>query len=159
MLTCLPQSLCSWDYQIRDAAAGPATVTFNFFTEQGAITLGPGEFTIRKHGPLSGHWTLEQNGQSVAEAYKPNALFRRFELNAIETPLTVQARSPFTRRFEILRDDSRLGNIWPAHLFTRRAFMECTPDIPELAQLFAFWLVVLTWRRQARDNSAAASSH
>jgi hypothetical protein len=157
MLTCLPLSLCSWDYRIPDTAAGPATVSFNFFTEQGAITLGPGEFTIRKHGPLSGHWTLEQNGQSVAEAYKPNALFRRFELRAIETPLIVKACSPFSRRFEILVGDNPVGTIWPAHLFTRRAFMECTPDIPELAQLFAFWLVALTWRRQARDNSAASS--
>jgi len=158
MLTCLPQSPCSWDFRIPDASAGPALVAFNFFTEQGAITLGGAEFAVRKHGPLSGHWTLEQEGQSVADARKPNPLFRSFELVADGMQLKVCAASPFTRSYEILSDGSPLGAIRPAHPFTRRAFIECAPEVPELVQLFSLWLVVLTWRRQARDN-AAASHH
>ena len=71
MLTCLPQSLCTWNFRIPDASAGPGALTFNFFTEQGAITLGGADFTIRKHGPLSGHWTLEQTSQTCQNRRQP----------------------------------------------------------------------------------------
>ena len=159
MLTCLPQSPCSWNFRILGASSGPAALDFNFFTEQGGITLGAAKFVVRKHGPFSGHWTLEREGQSIAEARKPNAFFRRFEVAAIEIPLTIQASSPFTRGFDILSGDRPLGAIRPAHPFTRRAFIECASEVPELAQLFSFWLVVLTWRRRARNSSASTPAH
>jgi hypothetical protein len=132
-------------------------VAFNFFTEQGSITLGGDEFAIRKHGPLSGHWTLEQAGRSVADARKPNALFRSFDLEADGLQITVCASTPFTRNFDILSGRQRIGTISPAHMFTRRAAIDCAPEVPEVIQLFSFWLVALTWRRQARDHAAASA--
>jgi hypothetical protein len=158
MLTCLPQSPCSWNFRILGASAGPGSVAFNFFTEQGGITLGGAEFAVRKHGPLSGHWTLEQEGRCITDARKPNALLRSFDLVADGVHLRLCASSPFTRSYEILSDGRPLGTIRPAHPFTRRAFIDCASEVPEIVQLFSFWLAVLMWRRQAQDN-AAASTH
>jgi hypothetical protein len=158
MLTCVPQSLCSWDYRILGASAGSAALTFYFLTEQGTISLGGAEHSVRKHGWLSGHWTLECDGDIYADAEKPSAMFRSFEIRTSEMKLTIKAQSAFTRAYEILAGGSVVGTIRPVHTFTRRAFIECSSSVPELAQLFSFWLVVLTWRRAANNNSAATST-
>jgi hypothetical protein len=153
MLTCLPQSLCSWDFRVLGAFAGSATVTFNFFSEQGTISLGNMEFTVCKHGWLSGQWTLENSGGTVAAATKPNPLLRSFEVDAGDLRLTVKAQTPFTRCFDIVSNGAVVGSIRPVHPFTRRAYIECRDALPEFVQLFAFWLAVLLWRRAASHQS------
>ena len=52
MLTCLPESLCSWNYRITGAASD-AGVTFNRLSEQGTIRLDGGEerAVVRKQWP------------------------------------------------------------------------------------------------------------
>lgn len=154
MLVCLPQSICSWDFRVSGTSSGPASLTFNFFTEQSTISLGGSEFTVSKHDPMSGHWTLEQDGRVEAGARKPSAMFRSFEVSAGDQLLTVKARSAFARSFEIISGDRTVGSICPAHAFTRRATIDCTPEVSEIAQLFSFWLAVLTWRRAAKSSNA-----
>ncbi len=154
MLTCIPKSLCTWDFRVLGTSAGSAAVTFNFFTEQGTISLGAAEFAVRKHGPLSGYWTVEHEGRTVADANKPSAMFRCFELRAHGLDFTVKAQSAITRCYDILSNGQFLGTIRPVHPFTRRACIECDSKVPEIAQLFSFWLAVVTWRRAANNNAA-----
>jgi len=154
MLTCIPQSICSWDFRVSGASSGPAALTFNFLTEQGGISVGGTELTVRKHGWLSGRWSLERGGDPCADAHKPNAMLRSFEVRSGAVQLTVTAQSAFTRCYDIRSDGSVIGTILPAHPFTRRAFIECSSSVPDLLQLFSFWLAVLTWRRAAANNSA-----
>ena len=154
MLTCIPKNFCTWDYRVLGASAGSAVLAFNFFTEQGSISLGSTEFTVRKHGAFSGNWSLEHNGQTEADAQKPSALFRSFDIRIQDITLTLKAQSAFTRSYDIFLGQQSVGVIRPAHAFTRRAFIECNSDIPELAQLFSFWLVAITWRRAANNNAA-----
>jgi hypothetical protein len=154
MLTCLPKSLCSWDYRIRGAAAGDGAVTFNWLSEQGTISLGGVALNVLKQGWLSGKWTLESEAGAYAVAIKPSALFRSFDVEAGEQKFKVAAASTFGRTFEITEAGRTLGTIRPAHPFTRRAFVECDASVSELVQLFAFWLAALTWRRAAKNNNA-----
>ena len=154
MLTCVPQSLCLWDYRVFGTSGGPAALMFNFFTEQGSIWLGDTEFTVVKHGPTSGHWTMQHGERTLADATKPSAMFRSFELQVHDLHFTVRAQSAFTRCYDILSGDRRVGTIQPVHALTRRACIECAPEVPELAQLFAFWLAVITWRRAANNRAA-----
>jgi hypothetical protein len=152
--TCLPKSLCTWDYRVLNGASGHAELTFDFFTEQGSVVIGGADYEVRKHGRLSGHWSFERNGITHADARKPNAFVRRFEISAAHCAITLEAASPFTRRFVMIADGAEVGSIRPAHAFTRRAFIDCDSSVPELIQLFAFWLAVLTWRRSARNRSS-----
>jgi hypothetical protein len=153
MLTCVPQSLCLWDYRVFGTSGGAAALTFNFFTEQGSIWVGDAEFAVRKHGPMSGHWSLEHGQRTLADATKPSAMFRSFELQVHDLHFTLTAQSPLTRCYDMLCGDRCVGTIRPMHPLTRRACIECAPEVPELAQLFAFWLAVITWRRAAKNNS------
>ncbi len=121
--------------------------------------IGRNDYDIRKHGVFSGHWTYEQRGHLVADAHKPSAMFRTFDISCKSEglALTLQAVSAFQRAFEISRGDRVVGRISPAHPFTRRTTIECSDVVPEHLQLFAFWLAGLAWRRSARSNSGAAS--
>ncbi len=154
MLTCLPQSLCTWDFRVLGASAEPASVTFNFLTEQGGVVYGKTHFEIRKHGWLSGRWSLESGGTAYADAQKLSVFSRAFEVREAETVLTLRAESPLTRGYEILSGSSVLGTIRPAHPFTRRASIECASQVSELAQLFCFWLAALTWRRASNSSGS-----
>jgi hypothetical protein len=70
--------------------------------------------------------------------------------------LTLRAVSAMRRGFEIVAADGVIaGRIEPMHAFTRRAYIDCDERVPELIQLFAFWLVALAWRR-AKNNSGAS---
>lgn len=145
--------MCSWNFLVRGTAAGDAIVTFNFLSEQGTIALGGMTFQVVKHGWLSGHWSLESGAGPYAQAVKPNALYRSFNIDAGGKEFQVAAASAFGRTFSIAADGQTLGTIRPAHPFTRRAFVECEAAVPELVQLFAFWLTALTWKRAANNNS------
>ena len=158
MLTCLPQSICSWDYRVPDAPGGGAELYFNHWTDQGRIVVGREEFEVRKGGLFSDRWTLEHGGRGIAETARPNVFFRRFEIEINGLQFTLKAVSPLASGFEILQGDRRLGAIDRVHIFTRRATIECEPEAPELVQLFAFWLVALLWRRQSQHSGAAAAT-
>ena len=158
MLTCLPKFLCSWDFRVTGLASGPADLSFNFFTEQGSISFDGVQMKIRKHGPLSGRWTLEDNGETLAEGHKPSAMFRAFKIRSANAEIELKAASAFARGFQLSKGGSIVGTIRPAHAFTRRAFIDCSLEVPELIQLFSFWLVVVTWRRAANNSNSGAAN-
>jgi hypothetical protein len=159
MLTCLPESFCSWNYRVLGAHGGAASLQFNLWKEQGMITLGSDQFAIVKHGMFASHWTLERAaGEVIADARKTSTFSREFQITAKEdgASVTVKARSAFSRAFELLANGAVVGTVEPIHAMTRRATVNASDVVPELGQLFAFWLVALTWRRQA---AAAAAAH
>lgn len=156
MIVCTPKSIWSWNFNASGLASGNATVETYWLTEQGKIIYADVVYEIRKHGVFSGHWTMDRGGRVISEARKTSAMFRSFQISGDGIGFSLQAASPFTRVFEIGNGEQIVGRIQPAHAFTRRSFIECTDSIPELVQLFAFWLVVLTWKRSANKNSAAS---
>jgi hypothetical protein len=134
-------------------------LTFNWLTEQGSLGYDGREYTIRKHGPMSGRWTLEEDGGVQCDAQKPSALFREFVIQTGSAEFTSMAQSPFGRSYDLLSGGARVGTIEPAHPFTRRAVIDCDASISERDQLFAFWLAALTWKRAANNAAAASASH
>jgi hypothetical protein len=156
MLTCLPESLCSWNYRVLGARGGAASLRFNY-REHGVIALGSEQFAIVKHGMFNSHWTLERNGEVIADACKPSAFSREFQITAKEDGgcMTVKARSMFSRGFELCANGAVVGTVEPIHAMTRRAVVNASEIVPELGQLFAFWLIALSWRRQQAAAAAA----
>ena len=102
MIECLPKSLCSGDFTASGLSSGSATVEYDWLTEQGRIVDPQIGYDIRKHGMFSGRWTLERAGVVVAEAHKPSAMFRTFEVSSQGLDFTVRAESAMGRAFEIM---------------------------------------------------------
>jgi hypothetical protein len=114
------------------------------------VQIGGVELSVVRHGWMQHSWTLEQQGVVCAEAQKPSAFHRAYEVRSETLDFALRAQSVFGRSFAITVGGEVLGVIRPAHPFTRRAFIECSHEVPEPAQLFAFWLVAISWRRTAR---------
>lgn len=142
------------NYRVRRTSFGEARLDFQGFGESGKIRLGPTDYWILKQGMFSGRWALQSGGSVWMEARKPSPMFRAFEIRSSEIMCRVQPVSPFGRTFKIYHGNRRVGIISPAHPFTRRATIRCAEEIPELMQLFSFWIVALLWRRASRNNSA-----
>jgi hypothetical protein len=142
MLDCNPV-LFSCTYDIHGASA-PAQVRYYWGSEQGSIDIGSQHYEVVKQGWLSGEWTLECGGQVIARALQP--LFTRsFEVEHNGQELTL---SPvlFSRQFDVSIGSQLIGTIGPTGVFTRRSLVQCDA-LSELMQIFCFWLVALTWRR------------
>lgn len=134
-----------------------ASVEFDFWSEQGSITLGSSYYGVQ-HAWLSGEWLLESGGRVVAVAIKPNPLSRLFEVSYDSQNLVLRAESPFTRAFLVEQGDRLLGTIQPMHPFTRRASINSSSSIEIPIQVFLFWLVVLMWKRAANNSGSAGGA-
>lgn len=156
MMTCTPESWFNWNYRVSGAAAGGGRVTFDWFTEQGTIELGGRAYAVRKHGPLSGRWTLEDGGRVMADALKPNPFSRYFEIQIEGGPqIVAEAQAMYANSFFISRGGEVIGTITRTSFWTSQSDIACSTDVPEPVQLFAFWLAALTWKRQARSNQSS----
>lgn len=156
MLTCLPQSICSWNYLIIEPDV-KASIEFDFWTEQGIIRVDSHLYKVQ-HAWLGGEWLLVSENVLVALAVKPNPFTRVFQVSyGSDDSLILRARSPLTRSFLIEQGSALLGTIEPMHPFTRRAFIDCSPSLAIPIQLFLFWLAVLMWRRAASNSGGGAT--
>ena len=153
MIRCRPQGICSWSFYL-EGEGNRASLEFSWMSEQGTIIADGAHFEVRKHGVLSGHWTLDHAGQEIASAQKSSAFTRTFEIESPMGSLVLRAESSFTRRFRVERSGDLVATISPDHAFTRRARIgilarDC--DFPTIC--FLFWLTALTWRRAASKSS------
>jgi hypothetical protein len=149
VLTCLPRSVFGWEFDVSGAEAGPSFLTVEEW-DHGGIQHGLLFHEICKHGMLKEHWTLESHGQQFAEAFG-HGWFRRYKVSTNTVQLEVNAEGMFSNDFEILCGGSAAGRIRRENPFTRRATIECSDVVPEVFQLFAFWLAALAWKRASRS--------
>ena len=157
MIRCRPKGVCSWDFLL--AGEGhQSTLEFNWSSEQGAIYADEVPFEVKKHGMLSGHWTLEHVGKVFSSAQKSTAFTRTFEIQKPGGFLVLRAESAFGRSFRLEHSGDVVATMYPDHPFTRRASIEIRTQKWDFETVsFSFWLVVLTWRRAAQSSSAGGA--
>ena len=150
MLTAQPASIFGWDFELRGSFT--ALASFNWLGESGAIQVAGDTFQVVKQGWLSGQWTLEQGGAVYARATKTGVFSRSVEISTGSMTLTIRAQSPFTRGFDLEADGRPVGSVVPDHAFTRRSTLSIADRVPAELQVFAFWMIVLLWRRASRND-------
>lgn len=154
-LTCIPQSLCSWNYRVvgLDAAM---MVDFDFFSEQGRIdfhTQQQRTLDIVKPTMLVGHWLLKLEDTVIAEAHKLSLFAKTIEIRAGGRNFVLTPKSVLGRSFLLKAGEARIGVLAPVHPFTRRAECRFNDEISVDVMAFAFWLSALMWRRQQNKSS------
>ena len=143
-----PYSVFSWNYLFQ-GEGHQAYWDQKWTSEQCSILIDDVLFEVKKHGVTSGLWTLEKEGLPHASAKKLSIWKRSFH---IETPmglLHLGSNGALKRSFFIGLEGEVIATIYPRNVVSRHAEMEIhfpEYDFPSLA--FAFWLVILTWRRQ-----------
>jgi hypothetical protein len=156
MIQCKPKGMFSWNFFL-EGEGHQAILDFNWVGEQGHINIDGTVYDISKHGMFSGEWSLNLDGVRVATAQKSNAFTRTFEMISRDEAFLIRAKSAFGRSFVLEYSDAVVAAITPNHPFGRSATIntrDSRMDFPTIA--FAFWIVVLNWRRQAGAASGAA---
>jgi hypothetical protein len=157
VIECRPKGFLSRSYALEGDGC-QATLKTDWLTEQGEILIDGKQFIIRKHGVFSGHWSLEVDGQEYASA-KKNTLFKRtFDISGPMGELRLVAESMFTRCFRLESMGEKIATMRPNHMFTRHARIEIgAADFDDMTISFAFWLVLISWRRSQGSNSGGGS--
>ncbi|MHC4848771.1 MAG: hypothetical protein ACYTEG_09985 [Planctomycetota bacterium] len=152
MIRCTPRGICSWAFEL-EGEGNRASLEFDWASEQGEIVINAKPFRVRKHGPFSGSWTLERNGEQRASARKDSAFSRAFEITFAKETLTLEAASAFQRKMILESDGEVVATFDPDHACTRRASITTHRHACDFALLcFSFWLTVQMWRRAAKKN-------
>jgi hypothetical protein len=90
MLRAIPSSFFSWGFTILEDDAAVAGLDVAWMREQGKLILvDRTEFNFYRQGWLSGPFMLESSGAVLAQADKPNAFTRRFEVTALSEKTAV----------------------------------------------------------------------
>jgi hypothetical protein len=153
MLRAIPRSIFSWGYSIYENEVEAARLTPAWASERGELNVGGTEYSLYRQGWLSGYFVIEGERGLLAQADKPSAFVRRFEITTYDHhELCLVAQSPMTRAFSVYERDIEIGRIYPDHCFTRKTTIELPGDMSLPVQAFLFWLVVLMWRRAKRNS-------
>ncbi len=119
MLTAVPRSLFSWDYEIHEDGRHIATIDLSWFREGGEIEMAGEVFQIGRESLMSGEFFLRRNGRNVASAIKPSMFHRRFDIRHGGEEYSLRAASIFERRFVLERAGIPVGENRPLGIFTR----------------------------------------
>ena len=153
MIVCSPESLFSWNFTI-EGERHFATSKHYWLSEEGTLTIDGKSCFVRKHGHLSGRWTLDFESEQLAIAQKESVLLRSFEMRDSRGEMILRPMVILGRSFCLERDGVVVASLKPDHLFSRRTTIETSvPDLDFSTLCFSFWLVVMTWRRSTAANS------
>ncbi len=144
-----PDNPFSWDFFLK-AGEHQAFLDKKWSSEQCDLLIDGELYRIRKHGPGSGQWTLEREGEVIVSGRKPNAFRRKFDVTTASGTLVLTSEWALSRSFIVAQDGELAATIRPNGPMTRKATMEVmSTDVKFPVAVFLFWLVVLVWRRQS----------
>lgn len=104
-----------------------ALLAFNWFGEQGTITIDGVECRIRKQGLFSPQWTLEVQNQSIAIAKRSGMFTQGFQIEGPQGIMTLNPVSIISRNYCIRSGQEVLATLAPTGIFTRSLSIE-VPD-------------------------------
>lgn len=152
MLTAIPKGLLSWDFTLCDGDRPVAEIWLSWWPERGALSVNGVEFNVRREGLLSGAFLLENAGNLIARATKPNAFRRLIEIRDGGNRYVLEAASYLGRAMVVSCNDQLIGALRPQGFFTWRMDVDLPADMSVLLKSFIFWLAVLLWKRDAEAS-------
>ena len=153
MLSLQPIAWYSWSFRILEGDREVARLDRSAFRERATFSLEGSQYEMRRTSLTLGTFVLERDGRLLAEATKPSAFRREFEVVAEKGPFRLQAASWFRREFLLLQGSSRLGSVKPDSAFGRAATADFPTTIPLPVRLFLVFLVLVLWQRAATGSS------
>jgi hypothetical protein len=158
MLVTIPRHWFTWNCEVLENSTHIGSIEFAGWGEAGELITTGSFYKVYREGPLSPNFILEEHGNTIAIAEKPNPFVRLFLVNYAGIQYELKAESPFFRKFILQETGQTIGSIKPEHAFTSRAIVDLPTFIPLAVRLFMVWLVLLLWRRQQRQSSASNAS-
>ena len=152
MLRAEPNSAFSWDFTVYDDGVPVAEIDLAWIREAGEVLIDDVPCQMYRDGML-GEFVLEAGGFTLVRADKYSAFLREFAITYDEMEYILKARTAFTRAFELLQDEERIGLIEPDHMFTRKMTVNLPETLPLAVRVFIVWLVIVMWKRAAQSSA------
>jgi len=149
-----PTHWYSWDFTVQKDAHTVASIDFNAWKEQGALTIDRTSYQMYREGWMSGSFLLERDGSVIARAERPSAFRRQFLIHYRDHEYALVTRSCFQRAFVLLDGSEEIGSVAPTGVFTRQATADLPENWPLPLRAFVIWLTMIQWRR---DSAAAGA--
>jgi hypothetical protein len=150
MLKVIPHHWFTWNCGIIEDQAIVGTLDFSVWGEAGHLRIRDEQFRAYRE---QGNFYLADQQRCVAIATKLNPLFRQFFIKHGEARYELQATSASGRKFMVQEYGQVVGEIYPAHAFTRQAIVDLPDSIPLPMRLFMVWLVLMLWKRRQSSIS------
>ena len=119
-----PLGLFSRDFALYVQGQESATLQVSAWRDAARIRIDETDYVFERERLLSGAFLLKRGGEIAARAVKPSFFGSRFELEYGGERYRVEKLSAWKRTFVIRKEGRRLGEIRPAGLFTRRAYID-----------------------------------
>lgn len=147
MLRAVPKGLFSWDFTVSLADRVIADVDMSWFREKGELEVEGQRYAVYREGLMSGRFVLSSQAGVLAEAEKPSAFFRSFDVAYRGRHYRLGALSMLTRGFGLTADSTLVGTIQPVSIFGRTTTIDLPDEVVLPVQVFMFWLVLILWKR------------
>ena len=149
MLHVRPKSWLSTDYVVEEDGREIAVLDLSPWRERGTFELDDDSFSLTREGTMSGAFQLEQQGQVVASATKPNFWRSHFEISVDGRDYLLRKRSMLGRDFVLEQSGDAVGTIRPKSFMHRAVDVDLPREWPLEIRLFVVWLVILMWLRES----------
>lgn len=149
MLKAVPCSWFSWNFTVFNDGEAVARIDSAWMREAGKLIVNGSDYRVYREGLLTGAFVLEKDGEVISRAVKPDILFRTYKVEACGSIYTIEAESPFGRKFLLKRDDQTLGSVQPENAFSRRAEINLPGDLDLAVRIFMAWLILILWKRDS----------
>lgn len=155
MLTAVPKSFFSWDFNIFEGPREIAGIDMSWWREKGKLSIQDETYEVSREGLMSGVFTLASHKGVLARAEKPSAFVRSFDIESQGQLYHLRAASMFRREFLLFQSSEQVGSISPEGIFTRRASIDLPSELPLPVVVFITWLAVILWQRDSQSSSSS----
>jgi hypothetical protein len=149
----VPSAWYSWDFDVTDGQRRLARVEMSAWREKGVLKVDGINHEVYREGWGSGDFILKRDGVVLAKATKPSAFRSAFTLTYNNREYTVGKRSAWGRAFVVSEGDTELGSLVPTRWWARDATATLPEAWPVHIRVFAIWLALLLWKRDAQNGS------
>jgi hypothetical protein len=146
--TLAPRHWISSGFSVTDGDDRVAEFKLSSWREKGIVSVDSIDYNLYRES-LLGDFILQRAGAVIARASKPSTFRRSFVIRYRERQYTLRPKSAFTQAFVVLDGSAQIGTLAPQRWFSRKAKVTLPDDWPLPLKMFAMWLAIVLWNRDA----------
>jgi hypothetical protein len=153
-MTIVPLHWYSWDFDLLEGTRRLAHLDLSAWREKGVLAVDGINHRVYREGMMSGDFVIARDGLVLAKATKPSAFRSSFMISWSGREYTLRKKSIFGRRFVLLDGEQQIGSVAPNRWWTRDAVIDLPKTWPLPIRVFAIWLALLLWKRDANSGGS-----
>ena len=143
-----PQSIWNWNYTLKQGRREIIDITNRTWREAGTLKFEDESLEVRRVSMWKSTYEMLRRREVIAKARRPNAFYRRFDIEFGERDFELRAVSAWRREMCLYEGRREIGSWRPEGIMSRRIEIEVDEELPLPALGFATWLVMVQWRHQ-----------